>query len=63
MPGSGREGDRTRGEEDKVPAPVPSQPVRREAGWGARASSLELKWRKEFVRGVVEPSAGQQGME
>lgn len=24
---------------------------------------LELKWRKEFVRGVVELSTGQQGME
>lgn len=45
-------------------APVPSQPVRREAGWGARASSLGAEVEEGICQGCggAERRAAGNGM-
>lgn len=57
--GVGEKGRERRGK-DKVLAP-PHPLLGEEVGGVPVPPVWELKWRKEFVRGVVGPRAGQQG--
>ena len=59
MSGSRREGERKERERQGVSSPHPL--LGEEVGGVPVPPGWELKWRKEFVRGVVGPRAGQQG--